>query len=87
MVSRLERFLQLRCICLALLETFLEAKVPFMGTNDASLKQIVYIKLLEVRDIIYYEKNQDFRISKGGVITKRLVSREWMRISSRYYQL
>ena len=36
MVSQLERFLQLRCVCLSLLETFLEAKVPFMGTNDAS---------------------------------------------------
>ena len=36
MVAQLERFLQLRCVCLSLLETFSEAKVPFMGTNDAS---------------------------------------------------
>ena len=36
MVAQLERFLQLRCVCLSLLGTFLEAKVSFMGTNDAS---------------------------------------------------
>ena len=45
MVAQLERFLQLSCVCLSLLETFSEAKVPFMRFTDASQKQIFKLKL------------------------------------------
>ena len=63
LVVQVERFLQLRCVCLSLLETFLGAKVPFMRPTDASKKQILEIKpFLELCNTIYNEKNQDFRI-------------------------
>ena len=45
MVAQVERFLQLRCVFPSLLETFSEAKVPFMRSPDASEKQIDKFKL------------------------------------------
>ena len=45
MVVQVERFLQLRCVRPSLLETFSEAKVPFMRFTDASQKQIFKLKL------------------------------------------
>ena len=49
MVVQVERFLQLRCVRPSLLETFSEAKVPFMRFTDASEKQIFSVKpFLEV---------------------------------------
>ena len=49
LVVQVERFLQLRSVFLSLLETFLEAKVPFMRLTDASEKQIFSVKpFLEV---------------------------------------
>ena len=78
LIVQVERFLQLRCVCLSLLETFLEAKVPFMRFTDASEKQIFSVKpFLEVWNTNYYEKIKISRFWNDQKVSfERIVKRQ-----------